>query len=317
MPHAGGGGGHSGGGFHSSGGHSSTPRFDHSGKPHSSFYIRPGFYYHHVYVPYERDKRVSNALLGPIITIIFAILFASVIIFGTLSDTKYSEDNLKSYSIDRYYDVYDESKNNFEYNLLISIVAYPDGNTYDYITIVGDYVNNTIDSYFGNQYSLFGGLVYRNVNDVSNSLYSDLAACLKEVNNTISGSTGIGTSECKIINETTYVSEAGRNELEAEFNTFFEKTGYSISLLVSDSEEVYKLDIIPLIIVSVIFIAVIGLAVIWLNKNLKAVKAINESEIQGNERDYFEGEDDYDTFLKELNKESQEDKDKYDWKRDY
>ena len=314
MPHAGGGGGHSGGGFHSSGGHSSTPRFDHSGKPHSSYYIRPGFYYNHVFVPYERKNRIRNALFAPIITIVFALFFSIVITFAVISDTKYSEDNLESYSIDRYYDVYDEDKPDFEYNLLISIVAYPDGKTYDYITIVGDYVDKTTDLWFGNQFSLFGGLVYANVEDVSNNLYSDLAYCLKKVNDGITDNLGNGVSNCKIINETTYVGSNGKSELENEFNTFYEKTGYNISLLVSDSEEVYKLDIVPIVFICIAFIASIGFAIFLLKRNMKAVKAINESEAQGNERDYFEGEDDYDTFMKE---NGQDDNDQYDWKRDY
>ena len=316
MPHAGGGGGFSGGGFHSSSSsHSSVPKFDHSGRPHSSYYIRPGFYYHHIFVDYDREKRRTQAITGPIVMLVFALLFLGIFTMGFLSETGYSEDNLEGFAIERYYDIYDDSSKNFEDNLLVTIVAYEDKTQYDYITIVGDNVNYKIDRLFGNQYSEFGELVFENVkyDDYYDSLYLTLSSCLNELNSTLDKKYCLNNElNSKIVNTTTFGEIQGENELKQSCKDFYDITGYQISFIVCDSRIAYQFEWVPFILVTIFMGVFIAVSIVLLIKNLDAVKQIGEAEKNGTAKEYFEGEDDYDTHIKNNPQD-----DPYDWKKDF
>ena len=77
MPHVGGG-GHAGGGgsFHSFGGSSSsTPRYDNHGNLHSTYYVRPGFYYRSHYIPYTHSGRWSLYNFGSSIFLFITAIY--------------------------------------------------------------------------------------------------------------------------------------------------------------------------------------------------------------------------------------------------
>ncbi len=301
MPHAGGGGGGGGGGFHSSSGSSgSTVRYDSYGHEHSTYYVRPGFYYNKYYVPYEPKKRIRNVILMPIIvfTIFFIVMFG--VIYSEFHNGGYSESKLNGYAMDAYYKVYDEDSSTFESNILVTIVTYENGNDFDYISMVGDNVVMTVDIMFGNQNTVFGGSIYQKLSHNYTNMYEELAKALDKTVTFVEDKYCNNNHEnYKIINESPYNDFGDENVLILAEQNFFNKTGYHVSFYISYEEDVYKPNFAVVIAMGVVLILLVACLVPGIVKGLKATKEIDKASKEGRAADYFEGEVTFEEFQKE------------------
>lgn len=298
MPHAGG--GSNSGGFHSgSSGTTSIPKTDLYGNTHSRHYVRPGYYYGGMYVPYSRVHRGFNAVSRFIILLVVSIIFVvSGILAGTIKKTSSS---LEDYSIDRYSEIY-QKDSNYENNILIEIVAYDNLIELDYFPIVGDNVSIKIDEMFGNKKSYFGSKFKTELNQYKkkvNNLTLALTSSVKYVNDSISEKyCTTNKNVSKVINNTNYNLGSMFNELNDELNNFYNITGYNICVDVNYYDSAYKPNYI-LMTVFVLFGAFMLISsVVFIIKGLRAVKIINQEDKKGNLKEYYEGDVDYETQIK-------------------
>lgn len=301
MPHVGGGSGAGGGGFHSSG-HSSKPviKYDSYGRPHSTYYVRPGFYYNKTYVPVRRGSRII-IFLSPIILVLFAILI-SLITFKKSNDYTYDENSLANYSINCYSKVYNSFYPSYEYNILVTIVAYENNSEYDYISIVGDEIDEEIDLQFGNTETTFGNLIYQNVSydNYYETLYQNVARAIDAYCNTLSNTNKYySENECnpRIVNYTDFGEIKGEEELVKEQKLFFDKTGYNLSIVVTSNKIAYKLSPVLIWFIIAICVLLVSFAAFNIYKSVKALITINKAEKQGNQKIYFEGEYEYEKYF--------------------
>ena len=299
MPHVGGG-SSGGGGFHSGGSHSGgnyVPKTDIYGNNHSRYYIRPGFYINHIYVPYSRVHRRYHAIRGYLGFFILSIIFlavAAIACFVTKTDS-----NLEDYSLNRYSEVYDHNES-YEYNLLIEIIAYDDKKELDYMPIVGDDIAKSVDEMFGNQNTVFGGALY-SLLETKEDKISDLGATLAECLNTTLGKINDkyytnNTFNSKVINNTSF--SIGESNIDTILSTFYEKTGYNLIIDISNYSAAYSPNyVLGVLLASVSFILfVIGIATVLIA--LGAVRKINEEDKNGNLEQYYEGEEKYEDHVK-------------------
>ena len=323
MPHVGGGGGGHSGGFHSGGSsfsHSSTtsiPRRDIYGRTHSAYYRRPGFYYRNMYVPYSRVNRTYHAIKSYLVFLIAGILFF-VGAIGTLFIK--DDDSLVNYSLSRYEELYTKDSN-YEYNVLIEIVAYDNQKEIDYMPIVGDNVSRYVDVSFGNEYSLFGLPLSNALNKTSNkvnNIYSCINTALKDVNDDYvkierarySGN----TYDTKIVNNSG-VDLGSDAELKETMNLFYEQTGYNITIDVSKYFQAYTPHWGLFALIASIGALFFFAGVSSMYKSIKAVKKINEEDKNGNLEKYYEGEVKYEDQLKLHSMDEPYDSSKDDIKR--
>ncbi len=303
MPHVGGGSGFGGGGFHSSSsGHSSGKVVKHDiyGNPHSTYYIRPGFYYNKTYVPVRRRSRIIM-FFAPTFLVILSLLI-SFITFSKANDYTYDETTLTNYSIDRYSKIYNSFYPSYEYNILVTIVAYENDIEYDYISVVGDEIDEKIDLQFGNTETTFGNLIYQNVSykNYYDSLYQNVAKAINSYCETLNNTEKFYTeNKCnpRIVNYTDFGEIKGEEELTRAQKLFFEKTGYNISLLVTSNELAYKMSPFFILFVVVFCFILVILAIVKIYKSVKALITINKAEKQGNQKTYFEGEYEYEKYF--------------------
>ncbi len=309
MPHVGG--GSNSGGFHSGGssGTTSIPRTDIYGRNHSNYYVRPGFYYGGIYVPYSRVHRGYHAISRYFFYFIISIILIVIgIVAGNVTKT---DSKLQDYSLERYEEVYESGKN-YESNILIEIIAYDNLTEIDYMPIVGDDIRLSIDEMFGNQKSYFGGIFATNLektNEKVSNLYSILAVSLAETNKNINNKYYTNnTKASKIINNTDF-NLGSSTELQTAMDNFYDLTGYNISIDVNNYGSVYKPNkTIMWVLIGVAgFFIIIG--VLAIVKASKAVKFINKEDEKGNLKEYYEGEVDYET---QTSKYSMDEPYKYD-----
>lgn len=308
MPHVGGGGGSGGGGFHSGSSKSSVPRYDKHGNLHSTYYVRPGYYYKGTYVPLNPRKRWVMFL--PPCIILFSVILMIALVIIAIQDYSYDSSKLETYALEQYYQVYDEKDNSFEMNILVTLVVYENNSEYDYISIVGDNIDTKVDLQFGNTNTTFGKLVYDNIPSEGyyDNLYHYISKAINEITKTYSNKFYFeNTYDSKIINKTNFGEINGKEELENAQRDFYEKTGYNISLVVDDNKDVYKPDIIIVIIVIIFAVILVFLAINLFNKNKKSLKIIKTAEEKGNAKNFFEGEDTYETYFpNEMNSEMED-----------
>ena len=317
MPHVGGGGHFSGGGgFHSFGGHSSsssTPRFDKHGNLHSSYYIRPGFYYRCHYIPYgHRERRALYYYASSIflfITAIALIFFAAHIV--TLKG-EYNESKIEDYGLEQYERVYDKHSNYYEKNILITFVDYENEQAYDYVCINGDEVDWIVDITFGSpDYSDFGRAMkqYMPSKNYRGSLYLNLAKCINQINEKFKPSgyySFISTRNSEnnkksvtVLNHTSHEYAYGKTYLTQAIDEFYSLTKYNIVFVIDTNENVYSVDwALFALLTSVSVISVlcgIGLIV----QKRKNIEFLEEEIKNGNAEKYFEGEDTFEEYCKE------------------
>ena len=301
MPHVGGGSGSGSGGFsHSSS--SSTPRVDSYGNRHSSYYIRPGYYYNSIYVPYSRVNRTYHTFKG-----LFTILFTSLIfiIIGIIALVKSNgktTSKLEKYSLAKYEEIYKVNKTDYESNLLIVIVPNKEANGIDYLPIVGDNVNKSVDEAFGNRTTLFGSKLYANLDASTNEVKEIYSIIAKSLNETTPLLTYLGeenNTQTSVVKNETNLDLGSSLELETAQNDFYERTRYRISTVIAKYDDVYKNTYaIPSIIIGV-GVLVLVFFIYKFIQTRKALNAINQAEQEGTAKKHFEGEVEYDTFIKD------------------
>mgnify|MGYP003293385859 CR=1 FL=1 len=303
MPHAGGGGSSGGSHSSSSGVHSSAPRYDHHGNLHSPYYVRPGFYFNRMYIPYESKKRKSAVYGGSIFMVILSLVFLLLPIILFTSAGKYDGDRLEEYSLNKYAEVYNpKNSQSYEYNILVTIVAYETNDQFDYISIVGDNLVTAVDYAFGNKNTLFGEELLKDIpyENYYSNLYTYIAKAVDYVVDLMPSNCYSNNNETsKIVNETTFGPIDGEASLIAAEQKFYDKTGYHISFLIANNKEVYKLEILPIIIMYAVSVGLLGFAIFGFISGTKALKAVETSIKEGNPSKYFEGEDDFDTYFNE------------------
>ena len=261
MPHVGG--GSSSGGFHYGGSSSSSngnvQRFDAYGNLHSKHYKKPGFYYGGCYVAYSRCNRTINSLMN-------------------------------------------ENNDSYEYNILIDIVLYESETEIDYMPIVGDYIDRSVDEFFGNDNTLFGRKLITYLDSSDNKvldIYSTLSKALDDVTKEIEFKHyKNNTQQSKIINDTDF-ELANYDMLKNSAMNFYNTTGYQISFVMSKYDVVYKNSYLPVIIISAVAILILGFSIFGIIKQYKAVKFITKEEKNGNGKKYFEGEVEFEKYLKD------------------
>lgn len=303
MPHVGGGsnsGGYHSGGSGSKGSSSITSiKRDIYGNEHSKYYIRPGFYFNCIYVPYSRIHRGYNAIRG-----FLSILFLGLIFIGLGLCSVFFKSfgqSLEEYSLNRYSEIYDSNDKSYEYNVLIEIVAYDNLKEVDYMPIVGDNIDKSIDEIFGNQNSLFGGSLANELKNKENkveTLYEMLTKALSDTNSTLSLKYyEENTYSSDIINRTTYDSGSDL-ELKEKMQEFYNITGYNISFDISTYDQAYPTRYYGLVFMSLIGSALIIYSIVYMVLAIKAVKRINEEDKNGNLKEYYEGDISYEEQIK-------------------
>lgn len=301
MPHVGG--GSNSGGFHSGGSHSggstSSIRRDIYGNDHSRYYIRPGFYFHMIYVPYSRIHRGYNAVRGFITILILGLIFVGLGILSAFSNV--FSQSLEEYSIERYEEIYDSNDSSYEYNVLIEVVIYDDLKELDYMPIVGDSLDKEVDEIFGNEKSLFGGKFAKGLEAKENKaedLYAILANALSETNDTLTKKYyEDNTNTSKIVNRTEYDSGSDV-ELMLELNEFYMITGYNICIDVSTFNQAYPREYYGLFFMGAIGLALIIYSLVYIGFAIRAVKKINEADKNGNLKEYYEGDISFEEQIK-------------------
>lgn len=319
MPHVGGGSSGGGGFSHSSGGGTtSIPKTDVYGNPHSKHYYRPGFYYNSIYIPYSRVNRKFVALKNVFLTFFITIVFTLVGILAFNKGVGKNTSKLQEYALNEYSKVYSPSSASYEYNLLIEIVPFKNLDGIDYMPIVGDNVNKEIDYMFGNENTIFGSHLKANLDkdsDEVHNIYLILANSLNEAMTKIGSKYYNSNNESAKINNDTDIEIVGYNELVNSQKNFYELTGYQISFVISQYEAVYKNDYTLGFIFTGVAIIMFGFSIYLVIKTLKAVKFIDKEERNGNGAKYFEGEVDYDTYVKDhpINSKIKYDRNEYDY----
>lgn len=307
MPHSGGG-GHVGGSSHSSSSHSSAPRYDHSGKLHSHYYYKPGFYVHSRYVPYASKERKSISYFAEsLFFFIISLGFIVGIIAVLASSGKYSESKLESFALSKYSEIYDETSSDYENKILITFVAYEDEQEYDFLSMIGDNVDILTDMTFGDKSTEFGSSLIKNIQlgDYYDNLYSHLASTMNEVNNVLATNPVYGGSknsdeayDINIINESGFGEISGKTELENECKEFYTLRGYNLSFLIANPKDAYIPDwglVIGLSSFTALMIA-IGIGMIAMKK--KDIKEVEQEIKNGNAEKIFEGEDPFAEYYK-------------------
>lgn len=303
MPHVGG--GSSSGGFHYGGSSSSSngnvQRFDAYGNLHSKHYKKPGFYYGGCYVAYSRCNRTINSLMNGIIMILVSFFIFGVAIFVYFSDNGRQTSKLEEYSLNKYSEIY-ENNDSYEYNILIDIVLYESETEIDYMPIVGDYIDRSVDEFFGNDNTLFGRKLITYLDSSDNKvldIYSTLSKALDDVTKEIEFKHyKNNTQQSKIINDTDF-ELANYDMLKNSAMNFYNTTGYQISFVMSKYDVVYKNSYVPVIIISAVAVLILGFSIFGIIKQYKAVKFITKEEKNGNGKKYFEGEVEFEKYLKD------------------
>ncbi|MCR5231253.1 MAG: hypothetical protein K6B64_01230 [Acholeplasmatales bacterium] len=336
MPHVGGGSSGGGGGFHSGGSHSGSstyvPKRDIYGNNHSRYYIRPGFYINHIYVPYSRVHRGFYAIRSYLFIFIMSlVLFGIAIVTCFINKT---DGMLEDYSLNRYSILYSQD-NNYEYNLLIEIIPYDNEIELDYLPIVGDNVSKEIDEMFGNQHTVFGGALFNKLEtneNKTNNLYTYLAESLNTTCDNIHQKYYFENEKnTKIYNNTTF-NLGSDIDLVLAMDRFFETTGYNIIIDVNYFSDPYHPNYILAIFFGAMGLIMLGISVFRSIFVILAVKKINQEDKNGNLEKYYEGEEKYEDHIKrhpidepytydkneyeELKKEFTVDKSQYDINED-
>lgn len=302
MPHAGGG-GHSGGG-HSSSSARSVPRYDHSGRLHSNYYIRPGFYHCGRFVPYTSKERKGIAYYAEcILLFVLGVLFIGVSISVPFFKGVYIESKLEDYAFSEYEKAFDDKEYKYyESNVLVTFVTYEDKKTYDYFCINGDLLDIYTDTAFGDFDSTFGKSLVRNIpeDNYIDNLYTYLANSLNEVTATLSETTSadLQAKNSNIVNKTSYNFQNGKAELESAMDNFYNKKGYNITFVVTDNYEAYKINWVLFGALIVFGGICTFLAFALLKTKKQDVKYVENAINQGKAKELYEGEDPFEEYYK-------------------
>ncbi|MBO7615507.1 MAG: hypothetical protein J6T15_07450 [Bacilli bacterium] len=318
MPHVGGGGHFSGGGgsFHSFGGNSSSssaPRYDKHGRLHSTYYTRPGYYYHSHYIPYTyAERRGIQNFAASIFLFITAIVLVFFAVHTCSLKGEFDQEKLENYGLETYAEIYDEKSQYYESNVLVTIVDYKDNNSFDYVCINGDNVYWHVDMVFGGPNSSFGSEIKTNIprRNYRDDIYLSLSKCVNnvvdtqfDVSDAVKKYFGVtkpdNVKNSKIINRTPYEITNGKSQLQESIDRFYDKTHCNLTFVIDTNENVYTIDwgLFGLLIAGTTICVVAGILLIIQKRHM--IQIIEEEIANGNAEKYFEGEDTFEEYCKE------------------
>lgn len=234
-----------------------------------------------------------GGLLGMILMPVILVLFVGMLLLYTFGSSlsiftnggiiSYDENAFQDYA-DAQYAAEFGSSTAYEDNLLIVFLVDEDYYDYHYIAWVGDHIATDISYMFGNNETELGRAIAASVNSNSYkySLDSNLAQAMESMENQIV-SLGLSDSykcEENHIQTSSHLTNKTDLELTAEtvnmaLESFTEKTGIPVVLVVEDVEDVFGKQMpASTILVVVIAIALLILAVCLL---IRAWKKRNQS----------------------------------------
>ena len=278
-----GGGGHGGGGFHHGPHHH---HHHHHGPRHFGFWFWPRPYY---YGGGFFGGFFAFMLLPIIMLIVVGIVLLSSIGPAITAFTEggvvlYDEEKLQDFADSQYRQIYGASTA-YEDNILIVFLTDEDYQEYAYIAWVGDHIKTDVNYMFGSNSTELGRAMENAVNTSSYkySLDSNLASVVESMQNKITSLASDTHFNCK--EEHVQVKSTFKNytslDMTAEtvgtsLESFTEKTGISISLVVEDAEEVFGRTMpahyVTTLLICLVFV---GVAVFLIVRGLKERKGGN------------------------------------------
>ena len=213
-----------------------------------------------------------------VIFVVVMLLIASVaLIFGGNSDPNrnilYKEETFQKYALDQYDAIFKDTRE-YEENILLVYTVYEGYNGFECIALVGDDIPTSVNLMFT------GDAISKNISDYyENQLAKGIAMSVEELMNKIpQTSESVDTSYSKVYNKSSLrVTEGTINKALV---AFAEKTGYNISVVIVNGEDVFgkSMDVGTIIgIVFIVMLVVILIMVISTSISNKKYKNSNTS----------------------------------------
>ncbi len=220
-------------------------------------------------------------ILAPLIVILMAGAFLFFSISGMITDIakggsyQWDESALQLYAGEQYGAIYTDVETH-EDNLMILFLADPeDDYTYAYIGWVGDNLNERVYNMFGNEYTELGRAFADKMPEMyQNSLPKNLALVINEMEDEIGAGDHFVTPPEKAPIAPKFVNNSSipitRNTVETALNSFYEETGISMSLVVSNVGDVFEKGYdSSTIIMLIVGIALLALAIFLIVRAVK------------------------------------------------
>jgi hypothetical protein len=132
---------------------------------------------------------------------------------------------------------------------------------------------------------------------VSN-LYEILSISLADVNTELNEKFLTTNTFCSNVYNHTNFNLGDDNKLLQVLEEFYQKTGYNICVDIINYETVYTKNILAFVLLICVSSFIVVISIIALFKQVKAVKYINKVDEKGYLGNYFEGEINFNDFLK-------------------
>lgn len=206
------------------------------------------------------------------VLIMFLIAAVSLVLGGDPnSNIIYGESAFQRYANDQYYAIFGDT-DNFEENILLVYTVYEGYDGFECIAWVGDDIPTSINL------MLTGDTISKNIADhYEFQLAKGIAMSVEEMTNKLSQtSETVDTSYSKLVNKSSLnVSESTVNKALV---AFAEKTGYNISVVIADGEDVFGTSIDVGKVIGIIFIILIVVMIIMvISSNVNSKKYSKQS----------------------------------------
>lgn len=298
MPHVGGCGGSGASGGCNSGGDGG----------HRAPIVTPKYYYYNNrMIPFSQKDRRGKFFASQILTFIFGLCLFALAGVGISQKGSYDENTLNKYSMSKYSEIYNEKSNDYESNILVTIVTYENPNKYDYVCVVGNDVGKTIDICFGNLASTFGSALTSNIplTNCTSNLYKNLTDSIESVitylqsthydeygwmAESIFGGAAKKASKqnVNVINKSAQDVDAENLPLLlAECSYFYQYTGYNVSFIIDSNNNIFGINWAVVGVLSGFGAIFTIVAIIELIKKKKDVAALQNLIYEGKAEEYL------------------------------
>ncbi len=237
-----------------------------------------------------------GGLIGAILAPIFIFIVAFSLIVGSIGSCSfigggvdYDENQFQDYADSQYRQIFGESKERMEDNILIVFLT-EDEEYYDYYFMgwVGDNIVADINYMFGNEYTALGNAINSSINGASYkySLDSNLANVVDiltnrinslELSSSFKGEISGSTAESKLINYTSI--DMTESTVNSALQSFTDKTGIPIAIVVEDIDDVLTVrsgcQTTPATVIGIVLVA---LAIVLVVVNIKNGKKADEDD---------------------------------------
>lgn len=232
-----------------------------------------------------------SILLAPIVVLVIAatMMFTSFVSLMEGGSVYYNEEKFQDYANEQYMEAFGDSTAYEDNILIVLLVEDEDYDDYNFIAWVGDHVDRDINYMFGAEHTELGRAIRNSAihsDSYKYSLSSGLAAVVDDMTKHIVAR-GLESSficnenhvqvESRLINDSEIaISDSTVNRA---IESFAEKTGISLVVVVEDQEEVFGRRMASIDIFFVIIgIGLIVLAIVLVVKGIKARRAQKEKE---------------------------------------